>query len=129
MKIQNDLIISRSDYEAISSLLRLVSAKETELLEEELARALIVDEGALPSNVVSMNSVVSFEDLDNGKMTTITLVYPSQANLEMNKISILAPVGAALIGLTVGQHIDWPITLNKTRRLKVISVSKRGLKN
>ncbi len=124
MKNQNILIISKTDYEKISALTSQATKKQGELLEEELARASIVADDQLPENVVAMNSVVSFEDLDSGKISTFTLVYPPDADLETNKISILAPVGGALIGLSINQIIHWPINENKIRRIKVISVSK-----
>ena len=62
----------------------------------------------LPANVVSMNSTVRFR-LGNGKTSTLTLVYPKDAAQTDNTISVLAPVGCALIGLTAGDTINWPL--------------------
>ncbi len=123
MENSPSLIITHDDFQKISTLLSFAKPEIVELLEEELGRAKLVPLTELPKDIVSMNSKVSFIDLDTNKEQEITLVYPHDANMEQNKLSILAPVGAALIGLKVGQTIDWPLSEKKTRRIKVISVS------
>lgn len=122
MKNQADLIISRPDFERISALAVLAKRELADLLEEELARAQIVAEEQRPADVVAMNSTVGFEDMDTGKTSVVTLVYPPEADIDANKISILTPVGSALIGLRVGQIIHWPLPNGKEKRLKVVSV-------
>lgn len=121
---QNTLIISQKDFETISILITTNSSSAAELLENELDRATVVQNGDLPKDVVAINSLVKFEDLDNHKELLVKLVLPNEANIEENKISILAPVGSALIGLRVGQTIKWPVPGGKDKNLKVISVSK-----
>lgn len=123
------LIISEEDYHKISSLLLNIKTEIAELLEEELGRATLVPASELPDNVVSMNSEVSFVDLDTNKEQTVTLVYPNEADIEKSKISIFAPVGAALIGLQIGQSIDWPLPDGKDRHVKVISLVRPDLSN
>ncbi|MBX3020652.1 MAG: nucleoside diphosphate kinase regulator [Bdellovibrionales bacterium] len=120
------LVISHEDFHKISSLLSIGTAEVAELLEEELGRAVLVPEEQLPADTVSMNSEVIFVDLDTARKQSVTLVYPYDANIEEGRISILAPVGAALIGMRVGQEIDWPVGDNKVRRIKVLSVSRSG---
>lgn len=122
MKDEDDLILSNGDFQKLSSLLNVAKPEIAELLEEELSRASVVPDNELPNDVVSMNSHVSFRDLDTGKESAITLVYPHEASIDENKVSILAPVGSALIGLKVGQVIEWPVPNGKEKRLKVISV-------
>jgi regulator of nucleoside diphosphate kinase len=122
MENTQSLILKKSDYERILSLLNVTRNEIADQLEEELARAKLVEDSDLPKDVVAMNSTVLFEDLDTGKDFTVTLVYPHEAKLEENKISILAPIGAALIGLRVNQQIDWPLPSGKSRHLKVTSV-------
>lgn len=122
MENQNNLILTNADFQKLSSLINSDNSKVAELLEEELGRASVVAEEELPKDVVSMNSKVCFQDLETGKQTIITLVYPHEANIEENKISILAPVGSALIGLRVGQTIQWPIPNGKEKTFKVVSV-------
>lgn len=122
MKEKDTLIITKTDFEKISVLTSLAKRETAELLKDELARATIVHDEQLPEDVVAMNSIVSFEDMDTGKTTVITLVYPPDANIDANKISILSPVGSALIGLRVGQTINWRFPNGKEKILKVISV-------
>lgn len=117
-----NLILTLADFQKLTSLIDTVSSETTELLQEELGRASIVAPEDLPEDVVSMNSKVRFQDLETGKETTVTLVYPHEANIEENKISILAPVGSALIGLRVGQVIQWPVPNDKKKQIKVLSV-------
>lgn len=117
------LIISTEDFEKISTLLSVSKLEIADQLEEELGRAELVSADKLPTDVVAMNSQVEFIDLDTDKEQMVTLVYPNEANIEENKVSILAPVGAALIGLQVGQTIHWPVGDNKVRRIKVVSVN------
>ncbi len=120
-KKNNSLVVSELDYKSLLSLCDRVDTPAAEALEEELSRADIVRK--LPANIVAMNSSVTFVDLDSGEETNISLVYPQDAKVEEMKISILTPVGTALIGLRVGGTIDWPIPGGKVRRLEVTAVS------
>lgn len=78
-------------------------------LEQELSRAKLIASEKIPHNVVTMNSKVLLKDLDTGEKMVYTLVYPPEANLMENKISVLAPVGTAIIGLREKDAIDWKI--------------------
>jgi regulator of nucleoside diphosphate kinase len=78
-------------------------------LEQELNRAKLIASDKIPHNVVTMNSKVVLKDLDTGEKMVYTLVYPTEANLTENKISVLAPVGTAIIGLREKDAIDWKI--------------------
>lgn len=122
MKLNEMPIITRSHHSKITDLLRMANSEIADLLEEELSRAVLVSDDDLPNNVVSMNSTVKFQDLENGKESLVMLVYPPDADIDNNKISILTPVGSALIGLQVGQMINWPFPGGKEKKLKVISV-------
>ncbi len=122
MAVTELLTVGQKDYEKLTALLASAQSEIAELLDEELGRAKVVPDESLPSDVVSMNAKVTFVDLDSGKETHVTLVYPEDANVEESKISILAPIGAALIGLKVGQSIDWPLPSGKTRHIKVVKV-------
>lgn len=123
MENQSNLILSKTDFQKLSSLIEKAESSETaRLLEEELGRTEIVEDDELPKDVVSMNSKVCFQDLETGKETIAFLVFPHEANIEENRLSILAPVGAALIGLKVGQTIRWPVPNGKEKTFKVVSV-------
>lgn len=124
MEQNPSLVISREDYQKISTLLAVAQSDIADQLEEELGRAKLVSAEELPNNIVSMNDRISFVDLDTGKEQEVTLSYPLDEDINGNKVSILAPVGAALIGLRVGQTIHWPLSQGKTRRIKVTSVAR-----
>ncbi|MEZ0393359.1 MAG: nucleoside diphosphate kinase regulator, partial [Pseudobdellovibrionaceae bacterium] len=100
--------MTQTDYQKLSSLIDFADPVTAELLQEELDRAAVVLTDQLPQDVVTMNSKVEFKDLDSGEDFVMTLVFPENANIKENKVSILAPVGAALIGLRVGQTMSWP---------------------
>lgn len=125
MNNSQDLIISKEDYDRILSLVSSMQNETSQLLEEELERARIVQSHEkIPTEFVSMGSVVTFLDENTKHELTLKLVYPNDVHEsgDIKKISILAPVGAALIGLKVGQGINWPLPNGKTKHLKVIAV-------
>ena len=117
-------IISKPDYLQLTKLIEQHDTPAAEALDIELARADIVQSVEVPSDAVTMGSTVTFTDLDSNEEKTITLVYPHEADVAQMKISILSPVGSALIGLRIGGNIDWPVPLGKVRRLKVIAVQQ-----
>lgn len=80
-----------------------------EKLQDELDRAHIVEPTAVPGDVVTMNSRVRFKDLDTKEDRVYMLVFPSEANLELHKISVLAPIGTAILGCGVGDTVEWPV--------------------
>lgn len=89
-----------------------------DLLEKELYRGVLVDPQDIPHDVITMNSKVSITDTDSGEKMTYTLVFPSAANIAENKLSVLAPLGMALLGYRVGDIIEWPVP-SGIRKLKV----------
>ena len=91
-------------------------------LHHELDRARVVPVTKLPRDVVRMGSSVTYRP-DNGADRTVTLVYPAQADISTGKVSILTPVGTALIGLKTGQSITWMTRDGHKRMLTVLSVS------
>jgi len=90
-------------------------------LEEELDRASTVASEKIPANVVTMNSRIRVKDLDTGKEMSIQLVFPSEADFEQGKFSILAPIGTALIGYRAGDTVEWTVPAG-TRRLRIEEV-------
>ena len=118
------IVLSRFDFERLERLLDKVGARpDLDALREELERGEIVEPDQIPPNVVTMNSRVRFVDEDSGRENEVTLVFPGQADVESNRISILAPVGSALLGLAVGHTIDWPLPSGRTRRLRVVAIT------
>ena len=92
----------------------------TELIAE-LERAEVVLSDEIPDDVVTMNSTVVLRDLDTGETETYTLVYPNHANIARNRLSVLAPVGTAILGNHVGDVVRWRVPAG-VRRLRVEEV-------
>lgn len=111
MNTKPGIVISSLDADRLDSLLESVpdSAFPGKAeLEAELARAEIVDPKDVPPTVVSMNSTVKFRVESSQQEFNLTLVYPKDMDESGSKISILAPVGSALLGLSQGDQIEWP---------------------
>lgn len=111
MHRQPELVVSTLDFARLSRLLEGLPRDRAEAhaeLEAELARATLVAPEAMPPDVVTMNSTVRFRIEPNGAEFARTLVYPHEEDGCENAISILAPAGSALLGLTVGDVITWP---------------------
>lgn len=121
------LVIGKSDLDRLSGLIDRSFEHAPVLssrLLEELERARIVPDDRRPPNVVGMGSEVDFLDEANARERTLRLVYPPDADVSAGRISILTPVGAALLGLSPGQHIDWPMPDGSLRRFRIIAVRR-----
>ncbi len=88
----------------------------TDLLVE-LDRAEVISEGSVNQTVVTMNATVHIQDTETGKEFTYTIVYPEFANSDANKISILAPIGTALLGYKIGDIVEWEVPAGKRKLL------------
>ena len=121
-KKANSLVISTADFQQLIKPIERHDTPAAEALDLELGRSDLVKVKETPIDAVSMGSRVTFMDLDSNEENTVRLVYPEEANVAEMKISILSPVGSALIGLRIGGTIDWPVPQGKVRRLKVIDV-------
>lgn len=117
----NKLIINRLDYARIKKSIHdakqsgSINNSEAGKLLEELEAAEIVAPEAIPNNVVTMNSIVKVSFLHNDKQVQFQLVYPDQANLKEQKVSIFSPVATALIGYKVADEIEWVVPTGLTR--------------
>lgn len=89
-----------------------------DLLEKELYRAVLVEPQEIPQDTVTMNSRVSVTDVASGEKATYTLVFPSAANIATGKLSILAPLGTALLGYRTGDIVEWPVPSGR-RKLRI----------
>ncbi|HEY8378446.1 MAG TPA: nucleoside diphosphate kinase regulator [Nannocystis sp.] len=118
------LILARHDVVRLRRLLDRPGIRDTEaaeMLEEEIERAEVVEPEALPPNVVSMNSRVRLLDVVKNQEFELTLVYPNEGG-EEGKVSILAPLGSALLGLAVGHEIEWPLPSGQSTRIRVLEI-------
>lgn len=100
------------------------NVRAAELLLEEIDRAEVRGDDAMPADVVTMNSEVEFVDEARGATRTVRLVYPCDADIAANRVSIFTPVGAGLIGLSPGQSITWPDRDGHARVLRVVRVAQ-----
>lgn len=122
------LSICKSDYDALTRLVETIPPEkgdDHELLMFELERAELWPDDLIPPNVVTMYSTVEFEERHTKKTRSLQLTFPSDANIEESRVSVLAPTGAALLGLRVGQEISWPLPGGKTGRFRIKRVTQR----
>ncbi len=119
-----EIVLADADYDRLDRLAEAGRDWEIEVADDlrtELDRSRVVPADRLPANVVRMGSTVTFET-DAGRRMRVTLVYPADANIDAGKISVLTPIGTALIGLSVGQSIGWSARDGRSHRLTVLSV-------
>jgi regulator of nucleoside diphosphate kinase len=124
MMLDREIIVTAFDQHRLRNLLegfrRWHSRDRAHVdhLEAELDRAEVVLPDDVPSDVVTMNSEVAVRDLDSDEEMTFALVFPSDADANRHRISILAPIGTAVFGYRSGDTIDWKVP-GRTRRLKI----------
>lgn len=117
----NKLTVNRLDYARIKKWIsdakqsNSINKEDAEKLANELSSATIVEPEAIPSDVVTMNSIVKLTFLNNKKQVQFQIVYPDQANFKENKISIFSPIATALIGYKVNDEIEWIVPAGLTR--------------
>lgn len=118
----HDIIITNIDLQRLLPVLDVHDTAASEMLETELHRATIVDQRAIPADVVTMNSEVTYEDCTTSARRTVRIVYPKDANVVHGRVSVLAPIGSALLGLRVGQTIDWALP-SGAKRIRVLEIA------
>ncbi|AZO80892.1 MULTISPECIES: nucleoside diphosphate kinase regulator [unclassified Bosea (in: a-proteobacteria)] len=120
------IIVGEIDHERLTGLATTALERVPEVAEELLAemdRAKVVAPGKLPADVVRMGSFVTF-DSDSAQHRRVQLVYPGEADIEQGRVSVLTPIGAALIGLAAGQSIAWTARDGKKHVLTVTAVEQ-----
>lgn len=119
------VVIDEAYYDRLESLamggMERAQAAAERLLEE-LERAEVLPSEEVPQNVVNIGSEVTYSDDEGDRSHTVCLVFPAEADISQNRISVLTPVGAALIDLSEGQSITWLSRDGKERRLTVLEV-------
>ena len=122
-----NIYITEPDYNRLSALIEKtregngVDRQYLNKLEAELDRAEIVDAENIPANVITMRSTVRLKDLVSGEENTYSLVFPTEADFSQGKISVLAPIGTAILGYKSGDTIEWTVP-SGLRRLKVDTI-------
>jgi regulator of nucleoside diphosphate kinase len=119
------IVLTTADHERLSALADAATSTMPDVaaaLAEELDRAQVLPAGRQTAAVVRMGSEVDFRDDVTGRVQTVTLVYPNEADIAQGRISVLTPIGTALIGLPVGKSIDWTTRNGDSKRLTVLEV-------
>ena len=120
------IIINEFDAERIDRLLEqpaYANSPVASSLNDELDRAQMCSPQTMPADVVTMNSEVKFRDLSSGEERVRTLVFPAQLTDSNTQLSVMAPVGAALLGLRVGDTIHWELPGGATTHLEVLALN------
>lgn len=118
------IYITKNDQRRLNDLLSVASEfnyrdrDDLKELEGELKRAHIVDSQKVPANIVTMNSKVKLRDLDTNEENIYTLVFPNDANLDEGKISVVSPIGTAILGYAAENVIEWKVPAGK-RHIKI----------
>ena len=126
---QQNIIISSTDRDQLLKLInsarfdRRIAAGTLDDLDGELVRASIAAPEDMPRDVVSLNSTVWFRDLDSDEIESYTLVVPREADVDLLRISVLAPIGTALLGYRPGDIVEWRVPQGK-RRLEITKVTQ-----
>ena len=100
-----------------------ISPASVAALEGELARAVVMERDELPEDVVTMGSTVWFRDLQTDEFEQYTLVVPSEADVLRGRISVLAPIGTALLGYRLGDIVEWRVPSGQ-RRMEIVKVNQ-----
>lgn len=119
-----EISITTTDHTRLMTLANAIAERDELLAEDlfgELERAKVVADGTLTEGVIRMGSQVSFKD-DKGIERSVTLVFPTEADFAQGRLSILTPVGTALIGLSAGQSILWTARDGQKHELTVLEV-------
>lgn len=120
------IVVRETDYGRLTALAQASMDKDMAVGDElmaELERATIVIDGAAAQRTIQMGSTATYQT-GTSEPRTVILVYPGEANIEENRISILTPIGVALLGLSKAQSISWVARDGTTHTLKVMSVGK-----
>lgn len=119
-----ELMLSSLDLDRLDQLLSLMPGSDParQLLEKELERGTVYEPAEMPANVVTMNSTVRIRLLKTGEEPSLTLVYPKDLDAAGDKVSVLAPVGSALLGLREGDQIHWPMPDGETQPIEVLQL-------
>ena len=120
------LTISKSDFELLQNHLNLSSKLSNfnkKKLSEELKNAKVLKDSDLPNDVVTLNSYVEIEEVDSHQVFKFQLVNPAEANMKSNKLSVLAPIGVALLGYRTGAKVQWEMP-NGLKTFKIVKVTQ-----
>lgn len=118
------IYVTEADFETLSNLAETQAGQALggRVLAEEMARAVIVEPDQASRPFVRIGSTVTFEDLSSGQTRTVRLTLPRDASIDDNRISVLSPIGAALVGMSAGEAFHWTDAERRQRGVRVLSV-------
>jgi regulator of nucleoside diphosphate kinase len=123
-KEMNPVVLTEEDYNLLKPYVDMLPDRNEEMsLSGELRRAVIVKKDAFPMHCIKLNSKVSVLDLDTNRILEFTIVMPEHADMRSNKVSVITPMGAALIGFRKSEEVKWkvPAGLKRFRILDVVN--------
>jgi regulator of nucleoside diphosphate kinase len=116
------IYITKFDLERLEDLIAVSRDRsDLEELEAELQKARLVDAREVPPNAVTMNSRVRLLDIDKNQSMVFTLVFPKDADIDAGKLSVLSPIGTAILGYSAGDVIEWRVPRG-IRRIQIEQV-------
>lgn len=118
------VILGASELDTLVALLKKADSSEFDQLVDELDAAIVVADSEIPVDIVRMNSLVTYLDESSKSISTVKLVYPGKRDSQVQVVSVLAPIGAALIGLREGESISWPMPNGHAKTLRVLKVGR-----
>lgn len=121
---KREIYITRSDLERLRSLIGVPSGPQApylERLKKELDQATIIESKKVPGDVVTMNSIVRVRDMDTGEEQAFILAFPGKTGVKVKTVSILAPMGIALIGYREGDILEWDLP-SGTVRVQIMEI-------
>lgn len=121
--MKRSIYITKADMTRLRKLIEGYKGSRDDLtrLQAELDQAQIVEPTDIPSDVITMNSKARLLDLDDNEEMTYTLVFPEHASVDQNRISVVAPIGTAMLGQREGDEFEWQVPAGRVR-LKVVKV-------
>jgi regulator of nucleoside diphosphate kinase len=131
MRTLQNILITQADKTRLQAVIDRARQEESESrpglddLQRELDRAEVIDPELIPEGLVTMNATVRLRDLDSNETETYTLVFPQDSDIRCNRISVLAPVGTAIIGCQVGDVVTWSVPRGKVQ-LRIEDVIPQG---
>ena len=129
--VKEQLILVKEDYDAMMNYLRggtvstAFDQHNKEELEAELKRAKLVSREECPRDVVRLNSTVTVKEENEKRLMQLTLVTPGKADIKQRRISVLSPIGTALIGFRKGQRVEWQVPSGK-KTFTIVEVTNEG---
>lgn len=117
------IYVSEAEHERLWNLAHASETEGAALLARELDRAIVLQEGEGPGAFVRLGSLVEYRDLTNGRVRQVRLATPDEADIDQGRLSVVTPVGAALIGLRAGDAFSWTADDGRARDLVIVRVA------